>query len=627
MSQDATVLQIIYSRAFVNQYGDTSDLSNAAFVNFAFQKLLLAIRPTRSETDWSIDYQNGLLNRGQVLLQVVNSGEFGNTRPNVGKKVGISLAYLGVLGREVTPDQLQSRLSQVNSGKSLKFVANKLAQGAEFQNLTGFTDTFIWDVQAHRIEPAVNVLSRLQLYDPATQQFDIPVTADSITSTVGNPSNVYFLAHGWAHGLTEDVLLQSTPGNPLKWWQSNDSPWLLAGVDQVSSEGIAQAIVDKDPLAKVVAFELDRPIEYSRNQPDHVVHPDRQHHRGQRHRHGGRYLHIGDRYERDRTGHGHRRQGQVDRQRRPDSLSLRLATATLAGVPLTYTTTNLFVETQTGTTTSGSAIISGLDTSTLWAGMTVAGPGIPLGAIIVNINSSQPGHAVGQRHGRRDRFLDLQGLEPGPGIKEFMYAGQSASYTQLNGLRLASAIQQALNINFFAGEGLIHLLGHSHGSKVATVAALALQDAGVPVAQLTTFESPEAGPAFGSINAHLASFGNAQNYLWYYMRQMNLSRTPVQVGTRTPTAPTGGKYPTFVDNDFSHEGFGSALGGVNVSGFGGGNLTPIVDVQFFAEQLYGGLNASNPLGALSGCCSARTIIRRPGTRRPAYNRPPCSRTA
>ena len=600
VSQDAAVLQIIYSRAFVNQYGDTSDLSNAAFVNFAFQKLLLR-NPTNAERNGLVNQlQNGLLNRGQLLLQVVNSGEFGNTRPNVGKRVGISLAYLGVLGREVTPDQLQSRLSQLNSGKSLKFVANKLAQRAEFQNLTGFTDTFIWDVQAHQIEPAVNVLSRLQLYDPATQQFDIPVTADSITSTVGNPSNVYFLAHGWAPGLTEDVLLQSTPGNPLKWWQSNDSPWLLAGVDQVSSEGIAQAIVDKDPLDKVVAFSwIDQSNTPETSQTTsftltgHITE-------------GSATVTGVDTSTlvtgMSVTGPGMAIGAKVKSIDNAGQLTLsQLATATLAGVPLTYTTSNLFVETQTGTTTTGSAIISGLDTSTLWAGMTVAGPGIPLGAIIVNINSSSQVTLSANATPGGTASLTFKGLNLGQALKEFMYAGQSASYTQLNGLRLASAIEQALNINFFAGEGLIHLLGHSHGSKVATVAALALQDAGVPVAQLTTFESPEAGPAFGSLNAHLASFGNAQNYLWYYLRQMNLSRTPVQVNTRTPTAPTGGKFPTFVDNYFSHEGFGSALGGVDVSGFDGnfgGDLKPIVDTQFLAEQLYGGVSASNPLGAL-----------------------------
>jgi hypothetical protein len=595
VSQDATVLQILYSRAFVDKFGDTSDLSNTAFVNFAFQELLLR-NPTNAERNQLVDQlQNGLLNRGQVLLQLVNGSEFNETRPNVGRKVGISLAYLGVLGREVTPSQLQNRLNQLNAGKTLKFVANQLAQGAEFQNLTGFTDTFIWDVKAHQIEPAVNDLSRLQLYDPATQQFDIPVTADSITSSATNPSNVYFLAHGWAPGLTEDVLLQSTPGNPLKWWQSEDSPWLLDGVDQISAEGIAQAIVDKDPLAKVIAFSwIDQSNTPETNRTTSftltgsitegsatVTGVDTS------------TLVVGMSV----TGPGMAIGAKVKSIDSANQVTLsQLATASLVGVSLTYTTTNLYVETQTGTT-NGSAVISGLDTSTLWAGMTVAGPGIPPGAIIVNINSSSQ-VTLSANATAGTATLTFKGMNLGQELKEFMYASQSASYTQLNGLRLASAIQQALNISFFPGEGLIHLLGHSHGSKVATVAALALQEAGVPVSQLSLFESPEGGPAFSSVDAHLASFGNAQNYLWYYLRQMNLSRTPVQVGTRTPTAPTGGKYPTFVDNYFSHEGFGSALGGVDVSGFGGGNLAPIVDVEFFAEQLYGGLNASNPLGAL-----------------------------
>ena len=34
VTPDAAILEMVYSQPFVNKYGDTSQLSNAAFVNF-----------------------------------------------------------------------------------------------------------------------------------------------------------------------------------------------------------------------------------------------------------------------------------------------------------------------------------------------------------------------------------------------------------------------------------------------------------------------------------------------------------------------------------------------------------------------------------------------------------------
>jgi hypothetical protein len=172
----------------------------------------------------------------------------------------------------------------------------------------------------------------------------------------------------------------------------------------------------------------------------------------------------------------------------------------------------------------------------------------------------------------------------------------------LNGLRLAEAIQMALSPNFFSQEGLLHLLGHSHGSKVATVAALALQVAGLPVAQLTTLESPEDGPSpkfqqSQLLPQHLAGLINAQNFLWYYMEQMNVNANNNVVGGtngRTPVAPISGQipnqFPTYIDNYYSQDGFGSALGDFTT---GTGTPLPnpqalgnIADVNLHPEIIY-----------------------------------------
>src|SRR5262249_17025405 len=191
-------------------------------------------------------------------------------------------------------------------------------------------------------------------------------------------------------------------------------------------------------------------------------------------------------------------------------------------------------------------------------------------------------------------------------LSALLGAGQSESYTQLNGLRLAQAGKLALNANFFPQGGLLHILGHSHGSKVATVGALTLQMDGVPVAQLTTLESPEDGPApkviFGGnpdqlLPQHLAGLIDAQNFLWFYMQQMNVNANNNVVGGadgRTPVAPTAGQipgqFPTYIDNYFSQDGFGSALGGI-AAGTGTPltnpqSLSNIADVNLHPEIIY-----------------------------------------
>ena len=49
---------------------------------------------------------------------------------------------------------------------------------------------------------------------------------------------------------------------------------------------------------------------------------------------------------------------------------------------------------------------------------------------------------------------------------------KSEGYTTMNGLRMAEAITEALAPGYSGGLGKVHLMGHSHGARVATVAAL-----------------------------------------------------------------------------------------------------------------------------------------------------------
>lgn len=121
---------------------------------------------------------------------------------------------------------------------------------------------------------------------------------------------------------------------------------------------------------------------------------------------------------------------------------------------------------------------------------------------------------------------------------DLLQAYQSEARTTENGLRLANALAEALPASFNQPGSALHLIGHSHGSKVATVAAYALQKSGQPVAQLTILDSPENS---------LADLGNATNFDWFYLGKMKLSRIPIP-----------GNQETFVDNYVSE--FGTRLG-------------------------------------------------------------------
>jgi len=149
----------------------------------------------------------------------------------------------------------------------------------------------------------------------------------------------------------------------------------------------------------------------------------------------------------------------------------------------------------------------------------------------------------------------LQAADPSSTILMYSWVDQSstntsalAAYaperaTEINGHRLATALDQSLTSSFSGNGGAVHLIGHSFGANVATTAALALAS---PPRQLTLFDSPE---------IDLARIGGAKNDLRYKLTRLDIGRGPNQ---------------TFVDNYIS-------LVGEAYAGFPG--LGQVVDVH------------------------------------------------
>ena len=147
-------------------------------------------------------------------------------------------------------------------------------------------------------------------------------------------------------------------------------------------------------------------------------------------------------------------------------------------------------------------------------------------------------------------------------------AYKSEALTALNGERLASGLETALGGTAFTGK--LQLVGHSHGSKVAAVAAVALQQAGMTVNQLTLLDSPEDDATV---------VGDAANFNWFSLAQLQgLNRAN----------PSG----TFVDNYISE--FSVPYSGITFTGAPSGygsNLSQVVDVNL-TPDIYD--NATDP---------------------------------
>jgi len=112
-------------------------------------------------------------------------------------------------------------------------------------------------------------------------------------------------------------------------------------------------------------------------------------------------------------------------------------------------------------------------------------------------------------------------------------AWKSEARTDLNGQRLAAALGQVLAPGFATDNGRTHLIGHSHGAKVATVAAIALER---PPEQLTLLDSPEDA---------LASLPGAANHLDGYLPLLPIGRGPGRTFVDNYFSITGERYGTF----------------------------------------------------------------------------------
>lgn len=138
-------------------------------------------------------------------------------------------------------------------------------------------------------------------------------------------------------------------------------------------------------------------------------------------------------------------------------------------------------------------------------------------------------------------------------------AYRSEALTTLNGERLAAALESVLGSSF---SGKLQLIGHSHGSKVVSVAATALQRAKMRVDQVTLLDSPE---------DDVTVAGDAANFNWYFLKDLN----------NLDRSKPGG---TFVENYISY--FDVPYSGIQLSNGQGGNLNQVVDVTLTPDIYY-----------------------------------------
>ena len=130
-------------------------------------------------------------------------------------------------------------------------------------------------------------------------------------------------------------------------------------------------------------------------------------------------------------------------------------------------------------------------------------------------------------------WIDESATETFAKYPESVYT--SEGYTTMNGMRMAEALTQAVAPGYANGTGQVHLIGHSHGARVATVAALALQDGAEAsntrniAGQLTLLDSPEDNQAYNHLNDPIDIDG--ANFDWFYLSQLHIARTVDLTGT------------------------------------------------------------------------------------------------
>lgn len=121
----------------------------------------------------------------------------------------------------------------------------------------------------------------------------------------------------------------------------------------------------------------------------------------------------------------------------------------------------------------------------------------------------------------------------------YLQSATSRASADESGQSLALALTFAgADSDFVAHGGMLHLIGHSHGSEVAAVAAVDLENRGTPVRHLTIFDSPErlyTGAVY------------ARNHLERQLTHLDVGHGPGQ---------------TFVDNYFSSFGKAYSIPGI-----------------------------------------------------------------
>ena len=127
-----------------------------------------------------------------------------------------------------------------------------------------------------QVEAEAPVLSRLARYAPAGTLASVSDWAavsaadpNLDPNTNGGKTNIYVIAHGWAPGFQDMVQMNGSPTDPLKWWETLDtflpgSPGNPASAEMfygaagsgtiISPNGLAQAILQADPKAVVLAY-------------------------------------------------------------------------------------------------------------------------------------------------------------------------------------------------------------------------------------------------------------------------------------------------------------------------------------------------------------------------------------
>ncbi|WP_157235618.1 thioesterase domain-containing protein [Methylosinus sp. LW4] len=198
------------------------------------------------------------------------------------------------------------------------------------------------------------------------------------------------------------------------------------------------------------------------------------------------------------------------------------------------------------------AALGGVWTSD-WAWLPSSAPSAPINSlgVLQSIVQRDPNAVV-----LAYSWIDDSATEKGFDGYQDVY--QSEAYTHVNGLRLADALEQAIAPSFWnAHTGLLRLIGHSHGSKVATVAALTLQQRGRRVAHLTILDSPESTTPLEA---------NGANLLGFHLDQL-------QIENPSYSCAAG----AFVDNYASYFG---------VAYQGGGDIGNIVEVALQPSELY-----------------------------------------